>query len=126
MEYWTINLWENSNGVCYVENDILDELKVKDNLLLERLFKKKRTLTQYQIAYLKSSDTLKNIGGDLWELRFILPKAQIRYLGCLVYEGSLPTFYALSAFRKKTNKIPIKYIRLAQERYKEFLMITLK
>ena len=60
------------------------------------------------------------MGDDLWELRFILPKAQIRYLGCLVYIAQPPAFYALVAFRKKTEKIPSKYIRLAKERQKEF------
>ena len=120
MAYWTIELWENANGVCYVESDLLSELMAKDTILLERLFKKKKTLTQYQIPYLKSSDILKNIGDDLWELRFILPKAQIRYLGCLVYTAQPPAFYALCAFRKKTEKIPSKYIRLAKERQKEF------
>ncbi|MCX6718890.1 MAG: type II toxin-antitoxin system RelE/ParE family toxin [Candidatus Taylorbacteria bacterium] len=120
MAYWTIELWENINGVCYVESDLLNELKSRDTLLLERLFKKKRTLTQYQIPYLKSSDILKSIGDDLWELRFILPKAHIRYLGCLVYTSQPPIFYALCAFRKKTERIPNKYIRLARERQKDF------
>lgn len=120
MAYWAIELWENTNGVCYVESDLLSELKSKDTLLLERLFKKKNTLTQYQIPYLKSSDILKNIGDNVWELRFILPKAHIRYLGCLVYTAQLPVFYALVAFRKKTEKIPSKYINLARERQKEF------
>ena len=45
MAYWTIELWENANGVCYVESDLLRELMSKDTLLLERLFKKKKTLT---------------------------------------------------------------------------------
>lgn len=120
MAHWTIELWENFDGVCYVERDFLDELKSRDRLLLERLFKKKETLMKYEIPYLKSAEILKNIGNDLWELRVILPKAQIRYLGCLVHIVHPPTFFALCAFRKQTQKIPNKYIRLAKARQQEF------
>jgi len=120
MEYWQIELWENANGVCYVDRDLLDSLKSKDQLLLGRLFKKKLTLTQYTVPYLKSSEILKNIGNDLWELKFILPKAEIRYLGCFSYITKPPTFYALCAFRKKTQKISTKYIKITKDRQKEF------
>ncbi len=120
MALWKIELWENSNGVCYVARDLLDGLIKKDRLLLERLFKKKETLVRYQISHLKSSDILKSLGNELWELRFILPKAEIRYLGCLMYTDSPPTYCTLCAFRKKTNKIPNTYSILARERQVEF------
>lgn len=120
MNHWTIELWENRNKVCYVEKDLLKDLSEKDPILLRRLLKKKETLTKYTISQAISANDLENIGYDLWELKFCLPKAEIRYLGCLVHGETGSIFYALCAFRKKDQKIRNKHLSLARDRKKEF------
>ncbi len=118
MNHWTIELWENRNGVCYVEKDLLEKM---ERLLKERLFKRMGTLTKYTVQNAKSSDLLEDLGGGLLELKFKLPNAQIRFLGLISYkDGSIPVFHALSAFRKKDQKIRVAYIKKARDRQKEF------
>lgn len=120
MNHWTIELWENRNKVCYVEKDLLKDLSAKDPTLLRRLFKKKGTLTKYTISQAISANDLENLGDDLWELKFRLPKAEIRYLGCFVHGVVGSIFYALCAFRKKDQKIRNTHLSLARGRKKEF------
>ena len=120
MEKWTIDLWVNSNGVCYVEKDLLEGLGSKDRQLLKNLLKKIDTLTRYTIEHLKSSELIENIGDDLWELKFNISPTKIRYLGCISHSTIPPTFYVLCAFKKKDQRIRNKYINLAQNRQKEF------
>ena len=120
MEYWTVDFWEKKNGVCYVEKDILDNLKTKDRLLLTRLFKRMAYCVSQPVNNLRSAGELEDLGDDILELKFHLPKAEIRFLGCLIDKYGTTTFYVLVGFRKKDRKIRNKYIKLAKKRLLEF------
>jgi len=121
MEYWTVEFWENNNGVCYIEKDILDNVK-SDKLLEERLFKKTFYYTQKRINDLKAAEILEDVGSDIWELKFHL-KVEIRYLGCFLEEDGPIKYYVLTGFIKKDQKIRNKYIKKAKSRLEELKYI---
>lgn len=116
MHYWTINLWRNSNGVCYVKSDLLDSL---EPLLRRRLFQRMDTYTNWPIEELWKKNYLESLSDGLNELKFHL-HAEIRYLGCIEYGGKIPVFHALYAFSKKNQKIRRKHIDTGRRRKIEF------
>jgi phage-related protein len=117
MESWTVEFWENDNGVCYIEKDILNIIKI-DKLLEERLFKKIHYYTQKSISSLMKADILEDVGDGIWELKFHL-KLEIRYLGCFLKEENIIKYYVLTGFVKKDQKIRNKYIKKARNRLEE-------
>jgi len=59
---------------------------------------------------------VKKIVNNIWELR-ITGKTAIRILYCFVNN----VFYLLHAFKKKTNKTPLKEIQIALDRAKNII-----
>jgi hypothetical protein len=117
MDYWTINLWRNSNGICYVERDLLSSL---DSLILKSLFKKMNTYTRYPLVQMWRSNDLESLDHGICELKFHL-QAEIRYLGCIEYnKWEVPTFHALYAFNKKSPRIKRKHMETGRSRKIEF------
>jgi len=68
-----------------------------------------------------SIDIFKKLKGtrDIWEIRVLFNKRRYRFLG-FYYKGSLVIL--TNAFVKKSDKIPKKEIKLAEQRKKEFLV----
>jgi phage-related protein len=122
MEYWTVEFYTNNQGTCYLENDLLNTLKNKNPLLHNHLMKKINSMTRKPIFRLKKSRDIKKIDNDVWELKFILPKNQhIRFLGPISHSAKpIPIFHVMCGFQKKSQKIPINQILLAQSRLLEF------
>src|SRR3989344_6837657 len=100
MEYWKIELWETSNGICRVDKDLLKQLRKKDKFIFASLEEKIYRYIESPIQNLFQKH-LKKVKGEkyMWELKFYLPhKNQVRFLGCLILEKNVHTFYALYAF----------------------------
>lgn len=120
---WDINfLAAPASGSVFAETDLLGSLKRKEPLFLERLFKKHVDLTTgYEIRQAMASDLLVRVdaSADIWELKFHLSD-EVRYLGYVDYSSDIPTFQVLVAFKKKTMKLKMQYVRLAKQRKKMF------
>lgn len=122
MEYWHIVFWED-NGVCRVDRDLLKKMKTRENFLFESLGEKMSQYTARTIDDVRYHQDLEKVKNedDMWELKFHLRKAEIRFLGCLVDKDNITTFYALYAFRKKNQEILSKHIKTARDRVISFI-----
>lgn len=119
MHKWKISFWESPNGVCYIANDLLDELTANDPETARRLFKKMDTYMSHPIKDAFSAKYIEKMDGGLYEMRFKVGQ-EIRYLGCVSYAGVIPVFYALVGFKKKRGNIAGKYLDRAGDRQIEF------
>jgi hypothetical protein len=123
MEYWRIELWEPTEGVCRIERDLLKKLKKSDPFLFKALAEQMSRYTSSPIEQVKSLGLMVKVKSaeNIWELKFHLRKAEIRFLGCLTIENNFCAFYALYGFRKKEQEIKSRHLQTAKERVKEFL-----
>jgi hypothetical protein len=122
MEYWQIELWENDDGVCRVDRDLLKKIRRKEKFLYKSLKEKMFVYIQMPINKIELSKDLEKVKGEekMWELKFHLG-VELRFLGCRVSENNLDTFYALYAFKKKDQTIKNQHRYVARERIKEFI-----
>ena len=111
MEYWHITLWENSYGVCLVERDLLKRMRKREKYLYASLGEKMAQYTASPIEGVRYHKDLEKVKSEesMWELKFHLPKAEVRFLGCLTLESGTSVFYSLYAFKKKDQQIKYNY-----------------
>jgi len=123
MEHWRIILWENDDGVCLVDRDLLKKMRVKEKFLFETLGDKMGRYTENPIENVQHLQDLEKVKSEknMWELKFSLRKTEIRFLGCLVEENGIKIFYALYAFKKKDQKIKDKHRETARARVGDFI-----
>lgn len=112
---WTINFYEFATGASPV-GDFMDELRFSEERLHRQCLKRMVFLTDKDLWSVTTDNVLEDIGGGLWELKFHLPKTELRLLGCITYEAGTATFHALVAFKKKSQKLRNRYIKLARNR----------
>ena len=118
---WRLELWENINGKSSVK-DFLEEIRIKNKVLLLQIFKKidylsKKTVSDLQ--RIKIFETVKSYP-ELYEFKVHVSK-EIRILGVLKIENiEMPTFYALHGFIKKDQKIKQKEVNTTIIRLGEF------
>jgi phage-related protein len=122
---WEVYFAKGPSGDCYVEDDLLTELKSRERQTLERIIKKLDYRTQWSIEDAQRSDWWEPVGGGLVEMKFEFrrPNAYVRFLGVVDYSASSPVFYVLCGFKKKTNQIPEKHLELARKRQGEYQLI---
>lgn len=125
MEYWSIDLWENEDGICRVDKDLLKKMSKKEKNLLYQLEDKMLSYIKGRIEDIQSSKDLEKVKNEdnMWELKFHLFKNEIRFLGCLTLENGNYVFYALYAFKKKNQEIMTRHRIVARGRVKEFINI---
>lgn len=127
MEKWHIKLsWKNDDQdeeVCLVDKDLLKKLREKEKFLFETLGDKMSRYTENLIENVLHLHYLEKVKSEknMWELKFTLRKAEIRFLGCLVESDGIKSFYALYAFRKKDQKIKDKHRETARVRVEDFI-----
>ena len=123
MTNWDITFWENTDGVCLVERDLLGKMRKREKFLFASLEQKMDYYVMSPIEDVRSHQELVKVKGEenMWELKFHLPKTEIRFLGCLVMESGKTVFYSLYAFNKKDQKIKDKHRVRARRRVDEFI-----
>lgn len=123
MEHWRITLWENDDGVCWVDRDLLKKMRVKEKFIFSPKDVKMNQYTTNLIENVRHQHELEKVKSEenMWELKFHLLKTEIRFLGCLAKEGGIVIFYALHAFKKKDQKIMNKHRETARARVGEFI-----
>ena len=93
IEYWHIVLWENCDGICRVEKDILKKMKRKEKFNYNSLNEKMVRYTANPIEDIKYHEDLEKVKSEenMWELKFHLSsRNEIRFLGCLALETGTP------------------------------------
>lgn len=123
MEYWSIELWENEDGICRVDKDLLKEIVKKDKSLAGSLRDKMEQYTNAKIEHVQYQKHLEKVKSEdnMWELKFHLFKNEIRFLGCLILKNGSYVYYALYAFKKKNQDIMNKHKIVARCRVREFI-----
>lgn len=112
-EKWEIELYENSRGEKLVE-EFFDSLDKKANLKIAHAFELLKTFgLEGGYPHIK-----KLTETNLWEYR-ILGSDSIRIL-YVSLTGRI--FLILHGFKKKKQKIPVKEIKIAEERLQEYLV----
>ncbi len=112
---WGVDFCVSPAGSCYVEDDLLEMLWKKDRPVYEAVFDKIGVITSWTPEQAKRSHHFKPLGDGLMELRLSVG-AEVRFIGFMSYDAPSPIFYVLCGFRKKTNKLPQKYLKLARRR----------
>lgn len=123
MDYWNIEFWNTSDGICRVEKDLLKQMRKTDKFAYKSLEEKMMRYVKSPFENVQNRE-LEKVKNEkyMWELKFHLPNNnQIRFLGCVVLENDIYTFYALYGFRKKDQKIKEKDRYIAKSRIKEFI-----
>lgn len=123
MEYWQIEFWENGDGICRIEKDLLEKMSKKEKFLFASLGEKMDKYTKAKITDIQKLGYLTKVKSEenMWELKFSLSKNEIRFLGCLVLQNGFHIFYSLYAFKKKDQKIMNENKIVARGRIKEFI-----
>lgn len=123
MEHWRIILWENDDGLCWVDRDLLKKMRVKEKFVFASLGEQMSRYTENLIENVQHRQELEKVKSEenMWELKFHLLKTEIRLLGCLAKERGMTIFYALYAFKKKDQKIMNKHRETARARVNEFI-----
>ncbi|MFC1887018.1 type II toxin-antitoxin system RelE/ParE family toxin [Thermodesulfobacteriota bacterium] len=109
----SISFYRTESGKCPVE-DHLDTLPDEQVAKIGWVLKLIREIDQVSSKYLKK---LINTN-DIWEIRVDVGKNTFRLLG--FFHGR-ELIVLTNSFQKKSQKTPMKEIRLAEQRKKEFL-----
>jgi phage-related protein len=109
---WNILLYCTSQGDSPIK-DFIDSLELKAQ---SKVYNTINLLKEFGIR-LGSPHIKKLTGTDLWELR-ILGTDSIRLLYIAITGKS---FLLLHGFKKKTNKTPLKEIKIASNRLTDYL-----
>lgn len=110
---WKIELYENASGDKLVEQ-FFESIDNKANLKIERAFELLETFgIDGGYPHIK-----RLTGTHIWEYR-ILGSDSIRILYVAITDK---TFLILHGFKKKKQKTPIKEIKVAEERLKEYIV----
>lgn len=120
---WNIVLWEDIDGVCPIERDLLKKMRHREKFLFASLGEKMDYYIASPIGDVQYHHELEKVKGEenMWELKFHLPKTEVRFLGCLVMESGTTVFYSLYAFKKKDQRIKKRHILTARRRVDEFI-----
>lgn len=123
MDPWSIELWKTDSGICLVERDVLKKMRKRDKFAYRVLEDKFTQYVKFPVEHVMHQKDLEKVKREdsMWELKFHLPRVEIRFLGCLTRQGGPHVFYALYGFRKKTQEIQTNHIKTARERIKEFV-----
>jgi len=108
-----INFYRTGSGKCPVK-DHLDALTDAQAMKVAWVLKLIREIDQVPARYLKK---LVNTN-DIWEVRVDVGKDTVRLLG--FFDGQ-DLIILTDSFKKKSRKAPLKEIRLAEKRKKEYL-----
>ena len=114
---WKIELYENTRGEKPVEA-FFDSLEAKAKLKINYAIE---LLEEFGLAG-AYPHVKKLTGSNLWEYR-ILGSDSIRIF-YVAMTGKI--FLILHGFKKKKQKTPIKEIKIAKERFEEYLMRKVK
>lgn len=80
----------------------------------QKILDKLKYFEQLNRGQLMRAQHIKQLIGELYEVRVLIRRNQFRFLGYI--EGE--TFYMVHAIKKKTQTTPAKAIALAQQRIK--------
>lgn len=107
-----INFYQTSSGRSPVEDFIVALSKADKARFAEVLV----GLGQFGLSYVRV--TFKPLRGKLWEIKFSAPGGGYRMAYVIVDHDAL---VVLHAFKKTTNKTPLRDLDLAEKRMKEVL-----
>ena len=110
-EIWKVTFYSSLNGELPVKN-FIDNL---DEIAQGKVINTIRLLKMYGVQ-MGAPHARKIIGMDIWELR-ILGKDSIRIFYIAIQNK---TFLLLHAFIKKSQKTPVKELKIAKERLREY------
>lgn len=117
---WELELWENENGFCPVQ-EFLDDLEKRKSTEYERMIKKLNQFKKYPLAVLKQTQNLGKVKNEeFWELRISI-NIEIRLLGVLDENEKLKIFHVVHGFHKKDQKIRKSDLEITRERIKEII-----
>jgi len=105
---WKVNFFQTTRG-NYPVKEFIEE---QDKSTQTKIARSIRLLVDYG-PFLKPPD-IKKLQGKLYELR-IPGKSAVR----LLYTTAKGEYYLLHAFKKKTQKIPLRELKTALDRIKE-------
>ena len=111
-----IHFYRTPSGHCPVE-DFLDSLPSKTAQKVVWVLQLIEELDTVPTTYLKKLDGTY----DLWEIRVQAGSASIRLLG---FFAGRNLFVLNHAFVKKTNKTPLKDIKLAETRKRDYIRLN--
>ena len=107
-----VNFYELSSGRSPVE-DFIEDLSKADQARFAEVIV---GLSEYGLSY--SRVQFKPLRGKLWEIKFAAPGGGYRMAYVLVQSDEMVIVHA---FRKSTQKTPIRDLDLAEKRMKEVL-----
>lgn len=102
---WQVDFFKNNRGDSPVEEFIKQQDEITYAKIIHSVDLVKNNGIQLRPPY------VKKIRNNVWELR-ISGKNAVRILYCIFNNK----FYFLHAFKKKTNKTPLKEIKIALDR----------
>jgi phage-related protein len=111
-----IRFYRTQSGHCLVE-DFLDSLPAKTAQKVVWVLQLIEELDTVPATYLKKLDGTD----DLWEVRIQIGGSSIRLLG---FFAGRSLFVLNHAFIKKTNKTPLKHIKVAEARKRDYLRLN--
>ena len=108
---WRLIYWESASG----QQPIYNFIEKQDKISQAKIYNTFELLIEYGTS-LKVPHVKKVTGTSLWELR-ILGSNNLRFFYITYIRNS---FLILHAIKKKTNKTPVKDIRLAVRRLAQY------
>ena len=108
----TISFYRTVSGKCPVEEH-LDSLADAETTKIAWVLKLIREIDPIPSKYFK-----KLVNTDIWEVRVNVGRNTFRLLG---FFHSSELIILTNSFQKKTQKTPLREIRLAEKRMKEYL-----
>ena len=122
-QLWSVDFVVNSNGRCYADDDLLEDLRTHDYQTLGRVFKKIDWLTHNLAPEdFFRSHYYKPLDNGLVELRLSVG-SEVRFIGFVSYDAPSPILYVLCGFRKKSDPIPTRHLKHALQRKQEIVSI---
>lgn len=101
-------LWKNNTGRCYV-GDFIEEQGGKIAFEILTLLE---DLQRYDFDILLRNEKIKKITKDIYEIRLNVHSDKYRFLFGIHNSSG----HIVEAFKKKTQKTPLKYIKNAEDR----------
>lgn len=109
---WTVEYYQDEQG-CYPVREFLDTLSESDQA---RILQTARLLEEFGLQL--GAPYVRAVRGKLWELRVRVGRTRYRIL-YFAFVGQ--RFILLHGFVKRTAKIPLREIEIAEQRMADFI-----
>jgi len=114
-----IQEYSNKRGDQVISDFLISLSLVGKSDHAKKIFYDLEKLEQYPLNFLLRLNNVKKINKNLYELRIAWRRESYRIFFCIQHN----TYYLLHIFCKKSQKIPSKELRLAQQRKNNLIKI---